>query len=429
MVYRRRPPRGAAINSPAVTLATPRVAILRLRAAARWHALATAAIPGVLVALVASFVAGASDPLHSGAACAAVALFSGLWAHRLRTPPWQGGALEVEAAGVRVRCGEVAVDVPRASLERAVVLQGSDGTLLELHLTGGDIVRAALRSAEEGQRFIRDAGLPRTPSVEDIRFASTAHQVAIFVLRWMFGAGLTGAVAAVATSLFQDASEGVLSVLFTVSTLAMTAAVGWSAVPRWLQVGADGVTVRRGPMRRFVPYNAVTSVELASDEAIAVLRLEMIGDEWVSLAAPPPYEDSPQRALRAIGARMQAWRLQSMRERGALARGGRDIATWRDAVAAEMGGAGVFRDAAFGREALIELTESPAALPTQRLGAALALAEAGDDMRTRVRVAAEACANDALQDALCAVLDRRLNVPIAERVERAEAALTPPDDR
>jgi hypothetical protein len=90
-------------------------------------------------------------------------------------------------------------------------------------------------------------------------------------------------------------------------------------------------------------------------------------------------------------------------------------------VAAEVGGAGVFRDAAFGREALVELVESPVALPTQRLGAALALADAGDDMRTRVRVAADACANASLQQALGAVLEQRLDEAMAQRVERAEA--------
>ncbi len=130
---------------------------------------------------------------------------------------------------------------------------------------------------------------------------------------------------------------------------------------------------------------------------------------------------APTRGLLAIGARLETWRLQSMCERGSLERGGRDIATWRDAVAAEVGGAGVFRDAAFGREALVELVESPVASPTQRLGAALALADAGDDVRTRVRVAADACANAALQQALGAVLERRLDEAMARQVERAEA--------
>jgi len=416
------------MDFPPVTLVTPRIAVVRLRAAARWHALATVAIPGILVApLVAAFTAP-SLVVHAFAACAAAALFSGLLAQRLRTPPWRSGAIEVGGLRVCVRGEGVSHEVPRASLERAVVLQGIDGPLLELHLTSGDIVRAALRSAEEGERFVRDAGLPKTPSVEDIRFASTAHQVVIFGLRWTLGAFVTaGGAAALTALLFPDASEGVLSVLFAASTLAMTGAVGWSAVPRWLQVGADGITLRRGPRRRFVPYHAVTSIQLASDGQVPVLLLEMSGGDRLRLPAPPPYEDSAQRSLRAIAARMQAWRLQSMRERGALARGGRDIATWRDAVAAEMGGTGVFRDAAFGREALVELVESPVAPPTHRLGAALALAEAGDDVRTRVRVAADACANEALQSALCAALDRRLDEPLAERVERAEAALAPPE--
>lgn len=421
------PSRGA-MDSPPATLATPCIAVLRLRHAARWHALATAAIPGTLAAPLVAALVAPSLALHAFVACAVVALFSGLWAQRLRTPSWQPGAIEVGALGVRVRRGESAIEVARASLERAVVLLGVEGPLLELHLAGGDIVRAALRSAEEGERFVRDAGLPRTPSVEDIRFATTAHQVVVFVLRWGFGMGATGAIAATAASLLSNTSEEVLGVLFAAATLAMTALVGWTAVPRWLQVGADGVTVRRGPTRRFIPYNAVTSVYLASEDGVAVLVVEWVEGGRVRILAPPPYEGSPQRALLAIGARMQAWRLQAMRERGALARGGRDIATWRDAVAAEMGGAGVFRDAAFGREALVELAESPVAPPTQRLGAALALADAGDEVRTRVRVAADACANEALQEALRAALDRRLDEPLAERVERAEAALAPPEE-
>lgn len=417
------------MKSPAVTLQASKVAIVRLRTAARWHVVATMMIPGILAApLALAFLGWAHFPVGA-LLCGGLALFSGVYAQFLRTPAALDGAVEVDGERVRVRAGRVSLEVPRSSLERAVVLQGTDGPTLELHLTRGDIVRASLPSAAEGERFVRDAGLPRYPSVEDIRFATTAHQVVVFVLRWMLGFALTAAVFALLTAtLLSDLPEAAGGVLFSAATLAMTALVGWTAIPRWLQVGADGVTVRRGPTRRFIPYNAVKGVHLASDDGVAVLVIERVEGDRVRLPAPPPYEGSPQQALLAIGARMETWRLQSMRERGALARGGRDIATWRDAVAAEMGGAGVFRDAAFGREALVELVESPVAPPTQRLGAALALVEAGDEVRTRVRVAADACANEALHDALRAALDRRLDEPLAERVERAEAALAPSEE-
>jgi hypothetical protein len=406
------------LDTPAVTLQSPRIAVFRMRAAARWHVLATVMIPASLgLPLLVAFEAP-SWFVPMFVVCASVALVSAVVAQLLRSPAWRSGALEVGAAGVRVQFGRRTLEIPRTSLERAVVLQGVEGAQLELHLRGGDLVRLAIASADEGKRFVREAGLPKYPSVEEIRFVTTAHQAVVFALRWMMGIFLVSLTAGALFGLFGgDVSEQVGGLVFAAAVVVMTTLVGWTTLPRWLQVGADGVVVRTGPFRRFVPYAAVTDVQAGA----AGLVLGTSLGEIFSFFAAPPYEDAPQRGLLAIGARMETWRLQSMCERGSLERGGRDIATWRDAVAAEVGGAGVFRDAAFGREALVELVESPVALPTQRLGAALALADAGDDMRTRVRVAADACANASLQQALGAVLEQRLDEAMAQRVERAEA--------
>jgi len=410
------------LDTPAVTLHSPWIEVFHMRAAARLHTLATAMIPGALVLPLLVAFEAPTWFVPAFVACASVALVSAVVAQLLRAPARRSGSLEVGTARVRVQIGRWTLEVPRTSLERAVVLQGLEGAQLELHLRGGDLVRLAVASADEGKRFVREAGLPKYPSVEEIRFVTTAHQAVVFALRWMMGLFLVSLTAGALFGLFGgDVSEEVGGLVFAAAVVVMTTLVGWTALPRWLQVGADGVVVRTGPFRRFVPYGAVTAATTGLEKGGASLLLRTTQGEVFGFFAAPPYEDAPTRGLLAIGARMETWRLQSMCERGSLERGGRDIATWRDAVAAEVGGAGVFRDAAFGREALVELVESPVALPTQRLGAALALADAGDDVRTRVRVAADACANAALQQALGAVLERRLDEGMAQRVERAEA--------
>jgi hypothetical protein len=99
----------------------------------------------------------------------------------------------------------------------------------------------------------------------------------------------------------------------------------------------------------------------------------------------------------------KAWEAGSEAE-GALAqldRGGRSASAWRAAMRALLAAPENYREQAVTRDALVEVLESPGAPAERRVGAALALAGADDpETRTRIRVAAGACADERLRIAL-----------------------------
>lgn len=421
--------RGRRVEAPLAVLRSTRVAHLRPRSAARWHMAATLAVlawpPAVVAAAFADEWAVVSVSLAI-VGCLGFAGFGGYRAQQLRQPAPMAAVVEMGASSLRVRLGERVREWPRAAVARAVSVDGAVGPVCELHLTNGDIVRVAVGSLDEGARFIRDAGLPTVPSVEAFRFATWTHQALQFVGRWfagMFGLALTWGVA---SSLVGHFWSDLLNDVFLTLALLSTPLLAWVTFPRSLEVGAEGVAVRVLFLRSFIPYDALARAHVEGSADAPRLVIESRGRGDRRLHAAPPFEDAPGRAVAAIEARVRTWRARAVAGRVALARGGRSVAAWRERLLGELGGGAVFRDASLGRDALLGVVESPAAPPSQRLGAALALAGAGDEVRTLVRVAADACADDALRDALRATLDGTLDEAAAVRVERAEAERAKP---
>ncbi|MFO0606750.1 MAG: hypothetical protein U0324_26490 [Polyangiales bacterium] len=417
------------MEAPLAVLRSTRVAHLRPRSAAQWHVAATLAVLAWPPAVVAAAFADEWAVVWVSLAivgCLGFAGFSGYRAQQLRQPAPMAAVVEMGASSLRVRLGERVREWPRAAVARAVSVDGAAGPVCELHLTNGDIVRVAVGSLDEGARFIRDAGLPTVPSVETFRFATGTHQALQFVGRWL--AGLFGLCLACSLTLTVVGPRWGDLFIYVLLTLLMsfTPLLAWVTFPRSLEVGAEGVTVRVLFLRSFIPYDALTRVHVEGSADAPRLVIESRGRGDRRLHAAPPFEDAPGRAVAAIEARVRTWRARAVAGRVALARGGRSVAAWRERLLGELGGGAVFRDASLGRDALLGVVESPAAPPSQRLGAALALAGAGDEVRTHVRVAADACADDALRDALRATLDGTLDEAAAVRVERAEAERAKP---
>jgi hypothetical protein len=169
--------------------------------------------------------------------------------------------------------------------------------------------------------------------------------------------------------------------------------------PTWLRVGADGITLAWLWRRRFIGFDAMTSIDRCETERsgsrTAGLRIPLASGQDVVLPVPDESE------LARVEARMQeailAFRMGSeggggpyRSSKGApsavfLQRRGRALAEW---VAALRGlGAGA---TAMPTERLFRIVESPAAEGVDRVAAAVALAGAPLDEPTRMRLLAVA---------------------------------------
>jgi hypothetical protein len=169
-----------------------------------------------------------------------------------------------------------------------------------------------------------------------------------------------------------------------------------------VEVGTDGILLRRPFRQRFVPFEAVADVAVKGAGVVLTLRSgERVGLSGARLRSAP--HDT-------MGARIQQAFLQFEATRGAagpeavVAPGGRSTERWvrdlRDAARARH-----YRQARLDEEALWRVVEDAAAPSATRAGAALALATVDEASHGRLRVAADACAEPRLRVALTRVAE------------------------
>jgi hypothetical protein len=174
----------------------------------------------------------------------------------------------------------------------------------------------------------------------------------------------------------------------------------WLARPREVVVGSDGVRIGARLLRdRWVPYSAIEEV-VESGEAL-FLRVRGRGRTEVV-----PVATGKREVVMAIGSRIRvAMALGSNGEGGApvgelLDPRGRRTAEWREALGNLFAATPDYRRAPVSPDELFAVLEDPDMPPGRRIGAAMALRVAEHpEARARIRIAAEACADDDVRQA------------------------------
>lgn len=402
-----------------VHVASGRMAWVRHGLAATLHGVA---VTVVTLSLAVAAVALFDDTRWVGAAlsaCWIIGIVVGLVAHRMRTPRWGAGRIAVHDDCLRVEIAGRGVSVPRGGLQvvRWSAAPAEGVWHLELRDHAGDTLRVQLRSREDGDALLRATALDAMGGTSMHRFQSVAHQVVVFVVYWPIVAlvvtcllGLLGqwVEGATGVSLPTDLVRGV----WVLALLIASAFVVKGLRPVTVWVGADGITWDR----EFIPFARVNRVSVLG----GALRVETVDGRDRRFSAAPPYEHAPTQTADAIEDRRRAWRPHAAPPCEPLARHGRSARSWRDDLTRHVRGDGVFRAAALDATALLEVVEAPGAPPSSRVGAALAVVGLDEERRARVRIAATACANAPLREALDAVVSDRLDDRHVARVERGE---------
>ena len=298
-------------------------------------------------------------------------------------------ALEVAGDALRIRAGQSERVVPRGDVLSGLLTPGIDGTDMELRLRDGSVLRAekvpragaervleALDVGPRGRRAVISLGAAHGPIVA----APLATVGWIFVLSLMVNLPFTRTTG------------------FGVGAVLLGALVSWLAArwarPREVVVGTDGVLVRKGLRERFVPFERITSIRV--DKAV---KLELGGGTTLALGGGSPQDRS------GLAARLWAARAAHAEVSAAadtrLARGGRSVRAWREALAGAAQAVGSYRAAALAPESLEAVLVNPSAPVERRIGAALALAGSGvEGAREKIRIAADACADEQVRVAI-----------------------------
>lgn len=197
-----------------------------------------------------------------------------------------------------------------------------------------------------------------------------------------------------------------------------------------LRVGAEGLATRWLFSERFVSFADIASIRARPflfDRARVDTVVELRSGKRLRLRAAdgPNAEVSRGAEKRAMFAHVeQAFRRFTEAAGGivhdptVLERGGRPVRDWLASLDGLVGGAGArYRVAALDADVLEAIASDPNGRAEARVGAAAALVRLGDeDRRTRVRLAAEACAESSLRAVLLDLSDARTD-------EAVEAAL------
>lgn len=315
------------------------------------------------------------------------------------------GDLAVEGDALRLRHDGVSREVPLADVVDGA--RHADGGFT-LRLRSGDALVCERAwevgaVAHDGVPVLCDA-LRIGPAARAARYVTSGVATPAFRAAWSFlvmTLASLGWMNLPANRLWQAP----IVVLLALSSWLLAA---WSRGPE-VTVGVDGMRVRGLLSDRFVAWADVDGVAVSGRHVRATLRdgaTVSLGTAWGGFdgSIPRAAEDllahvAALRAARATGHALPE-------TAAATARGGRSVDDWRASMRVLL--EGQYRVGAVGEDDLRALLTTPAATPTERLGAAVALVS-HDRARhaAGVRIAADAVADDALRGALREVAEGR----------------------
>jgi hypothetical protein len=270
-----------------------------------------------------------------------------------------------------------------------------------LQTTSGDVVRIRVTSRDEARAVLQAAGVAPEQRAVTLRLGvsepSGGRVMAVFLalIVGIFGAGaILGGLAFLLSSFHGDPLELIMPLVVPpVMILAAYRILLLPLVTATLRIGTDGIQVERLWRRRFLRRVEFRSAvadgkSLVIEGASMTTRLRVSGSAEAAAVA--------ERIRDAMREQREAAAEAVLRR---LDRGGREVSAWLGELReAASGGAG-YRIAAIDKDELGAVLEDGRASPEHRIAAAAALAsdEAG---KQRVRVAAGACADERLREAI-----------------------------
>jgi hypothetical protein len=287
------------------------------------------------------------------------------------------------------------VHVPRSAIVNGIHVPRRRAEELQLEIASGDVFRIEVPDAAAADKLLDDLGVDAEHRRFTVRWGRLGSRLAIgFVLAIAGSYGLMAAgELGRAVGIDKYGVIAILLMLFPMFIGWGVRRLGWHEAT----VGTDGI-VARGPLRtRFFAFGDIASVSATRMR----IELKMRNGTTEAIWAHP--DDAAMRA--ALVQRIEkarAARGESAEARASLlARDGRSLRAWRDALVDQLRGAGGYRDAAVTRDDALRILENAELRAEQRIGAALALVGSGDAEATaRVRVVAEASAAPRLRVAL-----------------------------
>jgi hypothetical protein len=324
--------------------------------------------------------------------------------------------VRVDQEGLTVR-GRL---TPRSAIRGAHIVPTKEGDLfVRVARRRALPVDFGVSSREEGRRVLRALGFDPTQAVARVRGASR------LAASWFVGSGLflfalPLPFVAAAMLLESPLLFGLAAKIVMVGIPAFAIAM---LIPSRIAVGADGVLVSWAGTKRFFPLAKIRAVEewtsgLGNPHFVGA-RMTMTDGRsiWLPVGRKRWSDDEARGLVERIREAKEIHARGGVEAATAfLGQGGRDVRDWIASLRAlGLGANDDLRTAALSADSLWRVVESHGAQPGERAAAAVALGATLDDGgKQRLRVAAEAVADERLRVAIDAAL--REDEPVLEEV-------------
>jgi acyl-coenzyme A thioesterase PaaI-like protein len=304
----------------------------------------------------------------------------------------------VRASTEGLRLGSKTV-VERSRIAAAFLLSSED-SIVRIVRRRALSLDVRLESEEKARAMLTALGLGIGQSMATFSawYGGRRRSLAV-VAAAVAGAGALGA----SSALLHDGGMAAAGRLLLVAAVALSFYLRSFAR---VDVGSDGVLLRRLGDSRFVSYASIARASVDERDAI-VLALRSGRDIRLSMGSSP--DKAPLRD--ALVHRIEEGRIAFARHAGTegaealVAPGGRKLGPWMKDVRALTGPLD-YRETRLDEERLWRVVDDATAAPATRAGAALAISALDQPpSRLRLRVAAEACAEPKLRVALTRVAE------------------------
>lgn len=311
------------------------------------------------------------------------------------------GSISVQNGWLRIMTASGLREVAVADVAAALVLERPPGMspVLELRLRSGDVARLQSPDPTAAARLASALGFGPGGRSLEVDLAKPIRRLLHVVL----GLGVQMPLAIASTVLAalaggEGAGLGVAKAVAALLFLPLYLLARHATAAPVVRVGEDGVLVRRGFRRRFIPRAEIATAERHGRTGLALRRAD--GQTYLESEVTGGDADRVEAVARYVMATVRTGSATRARL-AAFDKGTDPVAAWRVRVGSALE-AGGYRDATSPVEEAHAVLRGGDASAEQRVGAALALRAAGEPP-ARIRVAAEAVADDELRRALEAV--------------------------
>jgi hypothetical protein len=317
------------------------------------------------------------------------------------------GLLSASTEGLRLG-GKTVVERSRIA---AAFLLSSEDSVVRIVRPRALSLDVRLESEEKARALLTALGVGVGQSIATFSAWYGERRRSLAILAAAIGAGALGA----SSALLHGGAIAIAARLVLAAAVALTFYLRSFAR---LDVGSDGVLLRRLGDQRFLSYASLASASVDERDAI-VLALRSGCDIRLSMGTSP--EKAPLRD--ALVQRIEEARVALACHAGAdgaealLAPGGRTLSLWMREVRA-LAGALDYREIRLDEDRLWRVLDDATAPPATRAGAALAISVIDQPARLRLRIAAEACAEPRLRVALTRVADGGSEPELEEALAR-----------